>query len=80
MWVSPEFRGSGLAVDLVDALFEWAAGNRFECLRAGVTAQNKDVLRFYQRYGFVMIGPSALDSDDSIQLRKSVHATRSEQS
>ncbi|MGJ8644489.1 MAG: GNAT family N-acetyltransferase [Luteolibacter sp.] len=53
MWIAPEKRGSALANDLLDALFEWAASSGFSRVRAEVVSQNSRALRFYEKYGFV---------------------------
>ncbi|MEK7953358.1 GNAT family N-acetyltransferase [Luteolibacter soli] len=53
VWVSPESRGSQVAADLMDALFQWAASNGFGTIRAEVTPDNPRALRFYEKHGFV---------------------------
>jgi ribosomal protein S18 acetylase RimI-like enzyme len=53
VWVSPESRGGQIAADLMSALFQWAAANGFETIRAEVTANNSRALRFYEKQGFV---------------------------
>ena len=52
MWVCPEFRGTGLAPDLLEALFQWARENGFHRIRAGVREANPRALKFYTRQGF----------------------------
>jgi ribosomal protein S18 acetylase RimI-like enzyme len=52
VWLSPDFRGSGVANRLMDAVFDWAASNDFEIVRAEVRRGNEAALRFYQKYGF----------------------------
>jgi RimJ/RimL family protein N-acetyltransferase len=53
VWVSSPHRGTKLAVELLDAVFEWAASHGFRRIRAEVTPENTRALRFYERYGFV---------------------------
>jgi len=65
VWVSPELRGSDIASRLIDALFQWAAANGFETIRAGVTHANARALRFYEKYGFV---PTQLPPDEETPL------------
>jgi GNAT superfamily N-acetyltransferase len=55
MWIAPSERGSGIAEVLLNHLFEWAAGNSYETVRAEVTDGNQHALRFYLRYGFRML-------------------------
>jgi RimJ/RimL family protein N-acetyltransferase len=52
VWVSPEHRGTRLAWDLIDAIFEWARENSFRKIIAGVTKGNGRALKFYIKYGF----------------------------
>ena len=52
MWIAPSERGGGIAEVLLNHLFEWAAGNSYETVRAEVTDGNQRALRFYLRYGF----------------------------
>lgn len=57
VWVSPEARGGKVATDLINAIFDWAASNGFETIRAEVTRNNPRALRFYEKHGFVRIDP-----------------------
>ena len=52
MWVSPAYRGSSLATDLLQHVFTWAAEQGSETIRAEVTDGNTRALRFYERQGF----------------------------
>lgn len=56
MWVAPQWRGSGVAALLVEAVVGWARDNG--CRRVGlwVPADNPRARRFYQRQGFTMTG------------------------
>lgn len=63
VWVSPESRGSEVAANLMDALFQWAASNDFETIRAEVTPDNSRALRFYEKCGFVRI-ETKIDSEE----------------
>jgi ribosomal protein S18 acetylase RimI-like enzyme len=64
VWVSPESRGGQVAADLMNALFQWAASNGFETIRAEVTPNNPRALRFYEKHGFIKM-ESLFSSDDS---------------
>ena len=55
VWVSPEYRGTRLAWDLMDVIFQWAGENHFHSVIAGVTKANARAVRFYTRYGFSML-------------------------
>lgn len=55
VWVSPEHRGTQLAWDLMDAIFEWARENSFRKVIAGVTKGNGRALKFYIKYGFSIL-------------------------
>lgn len=52
MWVSPEKRGSSIAHDLIEVIFNWAKVNNFDCIKAEVIANNVRALRFYEKCGF----------------------------
>ncbi|HLJ55370.1 MAG TPA: GNAT family N-acetyltransferase [Chthonomonadaceae bacterium] len=70
MWVAPDRRGTGLAADLLDAVFAWAAANGFEAVRAAVMRTNDRALRFYEKYGLAG-GESGL-ACDTVTLIKAV--------
>ncbi len=73
VWVSPEYRSQGVAIDLVNAVFQWAGENDFRTIVATVTKGNARALRFYQKYGFKPANRASLDGpDDSVVLMKEV--------
>jgi len=55
VWVAPEYRSKGVAVDLLHALFQWARQNGFRAVVARVAKDNARALTLYRNYGF---GPS----------------------
>ena len=61
MYVRPEARGSGAALDLVEAVLEHAAGQVIQ-VHLGVAAGNEPALRLYRKAGFEIYGtePRAL--------------------
>lgn len=61
MWIAPSHRGGGVAADLLDHLFRWAANHSFTSIRAEVTQGNLRALRFYKKYGFQPISSEARD-------------------
>lgn len=68
VWVSPEYRGTGVVWDLMDAIFKWASENNFHRIIAGVTKGNARALTFYTRYGFSMME----ESSEGVYLVKDV--------
>jgi RimJ/RimL family protein N-acetyltransferase len=54
VWVSPEYRGTGAAETLLEAVFAWAKENGFRKILAGINKGNVRAARFYQRLGFKM--------------------------
>lgn len=72
VWVSPDHRGTRVAWDLMDSIFQWAEENNFHRIIAGVTNVNARALRFYSRYGFSMIAEAAQGDPDSVYLEKEI--------
>ncbi len=70
VWISPQFRGRGVAVKLIDAIFEWAKTNRFQRVRATITKGNERALQFYRKCGFVFANESSLDPEDSVLIKQ----------
>jgi len=66
MWVSPEYRGKGIARDLIDAVFQWASANGFRTVAATIAKGNVRALRFYQKYGFKPASEASLDGADDL--------------
>lgn len=55
VWVGPEYRGTAIVWDLMDAVFKWAGENNFHRIIAGVTKGNARALKFYIKYGFSIL-------------------------
>jgi RimJ/RimL family protein N-acetyltransferase len=72
VWVSPEFRGTGVARDLMDVVFKWAGENNFRRIIAGVTKVNARALKFYTKYGFSVMDESLSNVSDGVSLVKEV--------
>lgn len=67
MWVHPEYRGSGAAARLVDAVRAWAADDGGRVLSLWVADGNDRARRFYARLGFAGTGDrQPLPSDPRI--------------
>lgn len=52
VWVAPEYRGMGIAENLMDAIFEWASENIFNTILSRVRDGNTRAQKFYIKYGF----------------------------
>jgi ribosomal protein S18 acetylase RimI-like enzyme len=72
VWVSPDYRGTNVVWDLMDAIFRWAEENNFHRIIAGVTNVNARALKFYTKYGFSIMDESAQHDSDSVYLVKEV--------
>lgn len=72
VWVAPEHRCTGLARDLMDAVFAWAGTNNFLRILAGVTSSNVGAVKFYTKYGFSIIDGSSSPDSEGVRLVKDV--------
>jgi ribosomal protein S18 acetylase RimI-like enzyme len=70
VWVSPVFRGTGLAGELVDFILRYAKNHGFNKIRAEVMASNGRALRFYEKHGFKIVDSPATHSDCSVVLSR----------
>jgi len=70
VWVSPEHRGKGVAVTMMDAVFCWARENGFRRVLATITQGNVRALRFYQKYGFRIARETSLDSPENLLIKE----------
>ncbi|PJZ77579.1 GNAT family N-acetyltransferase [Leptospira neocaledonica] len=52
MYVDPEFRGTGLASELVNGLELFAKENGFKSIRLRAGAPQPEALRFYEKHGY----------------------------
>lgn len=52
VWIAPEYRGTNVAWDMMDVIFEWAGKNSFHVIKATVTNGNTRAIHFYTKYGF----------------------------
>lgn len=74
VWVRPEYRGTSVARDLMDTIFEWAKANGFRRILAGVTRGNARALNFYTNYGFSVVDESSPNDSEGISLVKEVES------
>jgi len=72
VWVVPEYRSKGVALDLMDAVFQWAGENGFRKIVATITKGNTRALRFYRKYGFNLADGASLDGPDDPILMKEI--------
>jgi GNAT superfamily N-acetyltransferase len=56
MWVAPTHRGTGVAVELVEAVLTWARDAGARRIGLWVTRGNDRAQRFYERMGFTVTG------------------------
>lgn len=69
MYVSPEFRGQGIADELVNAVCDWAKSEGADALYLHVTETLERSRGFYEKMGFVLNGERiVMDRDPSIAL------------
>ena len=74
VWVAPEYRGKGVAQELMDTLFRWAGENHFRTLIAGVAKANARALKFYLRGGFALADEASQGGSEGVVLVRPVEA------
>jgi len=67
VWIASAYRGTSVATELMDHLFEWASRHTFRTIRAKVTEGNLRARRFYEKYGFQ---PIASEGDGTLLTKK----------
>ena len=72
VWVSPAYRGTSVARDLVDVIIKWASENYFRRITARVTKVNARALKFYANCGFSVLDESSPSDSDGVYLVKEV--------
>jgi RimJ/RimL family protein N-acetyltransferase len=70
VWVSPDFRGSTAAQELLDAIFQWCQENGIRKVFATIKAGNERALKFYRKYGFGIEQSSMCNALGSMVLVK----------
>lgn len=67
MWVAPEYRGQGVATELLRAAILWARSRCAKLVQLGVTCGDSAAMRLYLREGFRAIGtPEPLRPDSAL--------------
>lgn len=56
MWVSPEYRNSGVGTALLNRIKSWSVGRGLDTLLLSVTITNKEAVSLYQSSGFYPVG------------------------
>ncbi len=64
VWVAPEYRSLGTAVDLIAALLDWGQQQGMQSIWATVKTDNLRALRFYERLGFSLLTPEYSPGED----------------
>lgn len=72
VWVSPGFRGAGVARDLLHSILAWCEANGIRRIFAGISPGNDRALRFYRKCGFEPVGPAASDPRTGVVLAREV--------
>lgn len=70
VWIAPEYRGTGVARDLMSAVFWWAGENNFREIIATVASGNASAQRFYEKSGFTLAACFSHDGPDDPVLTK----------
>jgi len=64
MWVSADYRGKGVARELLDSIIAWARTAGATSLSSGVTDDNERAMAFYRKVGFEFLPDHAQWPDD----------------
>lgn len=76
-FVRKDFRGNGLAQDLLATLLNQGAENQLKEIYLGTTGLHHGTLRFYEKNGFVKISKEALPTSfDTCELDKLFYRCR----
>jgi GNAT superfamily N-acetyltransferase len=73
VWICPEYRSKGIAVQVMDSVFQWAAENGFRTVLANIARGNERAVQFYRKYGFKLADRVSPDAPDVI-LQKEINA------
>jgi RimJ/RimL family protein N-acetyltransferase len=72
LWISPAFRGNGLADELVNVIISCAKNHGFDKIRAEVMTTNRRARRFHEKHGFKIDGSPSRHSGHSVVLTKAL--------
>ena len=74
LYVRPEYRGSGAAVALLDALERYAETSGYRWLYLDSKDDLQAALRFYRRHGYEPCEPYNQNPQATIFMRKAMHS------
>jgi GNAT superfamily N-acetyltransferase len=70
MFVRSAYRGTGVALLLLDRVLSWAISHGFSAMYLGTNAKFRAARRFYEKHGFVEVSADSLpDSVPRLDLR-----------
>ncbi len=72
VWVSPQYKGHGVAAAILEAVCVWAGRNDFDTIVAGVASGNTRALSFYKKHGFRQTSSVAPGESDGLLLVKEI--------
>ncbi|MBN1151534.1 GNAT family N-acetyltransferase [candidate division WOR-3 bacterium] len=58
VWVSPDYRGTSTAFDLIKTVLDWASRENYKSILAIVRKDNEKAVNFYIKFGFEKIDKS----------------------
>jgi ribosomal protein S18 acetylase RimI-like enzyme len=70
VWVSPDFRSSEVARELLETIFRWCEENGICRVLARVTLGNVRALKFYRKIGFYISHTNSSDANESLILAR----------
>lgn len=73
VWVAPEYRGRGIAKDLLREAILWAKTRGARLVQLGVTCGDSAAMRLYLREGFQSVGVPEPLRPDSTLLEQTMH-------
>lgn len=69
VWVAPDHRGTDLAKNMIDKVFDWAGRNRYENVLAVVEKNNDRASKFYLNYGFKITSETEFETKMKKEIR-----------
>jgi RimJ/RimL family protein N-acetyltransferase len=70
VWISPDFRGTGAAGKLMEAVMRWAKKNNFDRIFAEITPGNDRALQFYRKWDFRQMDETKEDGSWSFLVKE----------
>ena len=79
VWVSPQYKGHGVAAAILEAVCAWARRNEFDKIVAGVASGNSRALSFYAKHGFEQRSSVAPGESEGLMLVKEIEPSANTQ-